>query len=806
MVESGRMRKQANRLRRTYPLVQTAGSVWRRGWSVRGWGASGFALRTPVRAGRRAAAAFLGARSAAGAFGVSGHDWRIAACLCLALNCVYLFTFSGVFRSIDELALFSVTESLVQSGRTEPLLVAFAPYHNPVGLFESGYPLLAVPLYWLAGQWQPVSNVHAVMLLNPWLTAATAGLLYVFARRLGYDGRASLAVGLAWGLASMAWPYTKSFLREPAVALLWTVAFLGTALFMDAPRWPAAVLSLAPAVLAVGVKAASVVAWPVLLGLMLWSLYRGRRISRAWLLALIVGSVGAAVAAGLILLALRGHDAANLLAGLLASPFDQSSLLAVYGLLLSPGKSVFVYSPVLLVAVAGWPSFYRRHPQLAVALVCLWVLLLFSLRISVWTGGLTWGPRFLLPLLPLSLLPALELLTRRTWALAVALVSAAFQATVALVDWSTPYQFLAGRYPGLDPDLAVGLDWSHLAESPAVLALRLWGRSGLDLLWLQAGLAGDVKLDAGLGLGLAAAIVIAGVALLLTWQDRRAGWALGVGLAVTLLAGLGLLWRGYWSLPDYPGLSAATARRLAGRVSTDGFSPALVVNVSPDFGTYGWLGLIKGAARRAWVSPAQTEPFDALLPDQAGARVYVVVDRPHIASHYPGDLLVSWMNGRAYRVGSDWIDGFELVGYAALSNTGRPVTARYTWPTGVALIEFAVPETVEVGGVLPLDLVLERVGASWSSGDRLFTNLVSEDGGLVFGQENELQYGHLAAAGWPTGIAARDRRGLWVPAEAPPGRYTLVVGFSNGQGYVPANLAHGETADYIALVDVVVSP
>ena len=734
------------------------------------------------------------------------HDGRIAAGLCLALICVYLFTFAGAFRSIDELALFSVTESLVQSGQTEPLLVAFAQYHNTVGLFEPGFPLLAAPLYWLAGQWQTVSNVHAVMLLNPCLTAATAGLLYLFGRRLGYDRRASLAVGLAWGLASMAWPYTKSFLREPAVALLWTLAFLGTTLFRDAPRWSAAALTLAPAVLAVAIKAASVVAWPVLLGLLLWSLYRARRISRAWLIALLVGSVGAAVTAGLILLALRGHDAASLLGGLLVSPFDQSSLGVVYGLLLSPGKSVFLYSPVLLVGVAGWPSFYRRHGPLAIGLVSLWVLLLFSLRISVWTGGLTWGPRFLLPLIPLSLLPALELLTRRTWARVLALASAAFQAAVAMLDWSTLYQYLADTYPGLNPDTGVGLDWAHWADSPAVLAVRLWRRSRLDLVWLHAGLAGEVKLDAGLGLGLAGAIAMAGALLLLIWQDRRGDWALGAGLVVTLFTGLGLLGRGYWSLPDYGALSADTARQLAGRVSTGGFSPALVVNVSPDFGTYGWLGLIKGPARRAWVSPAQTEAFDALLPDQASARVFVVVDRPHIASHYPGDRLVSWMNGRAYRVGSEWIDGFELVGYAALSNTGRAVAERYTWSMGVALVEFTAPETVPVGGVLPLDLVLERVGAHWSSSARLFTNLVSEDGGLVFGQENELQYGHLAAAGWPMGVVARDRRGLWVPAEAPPGRYTLVVGFSNGQGYVPAQLANGQTADYIELVNVVVSP
>ena len=67
------------------------------------------------------------------------RDAAIAAGLGLFLLAVYLSTFAGVLRSIDELALFAGTENLVQSGSLQPVLVRFAEYHNHVGPLEPGY-------------------------------------------------------------------------------------------------------------------------------------------------------------------------------------------------------------------------------------------------------------------------------------------------------------------------------------------------------------------------------------------------------------------------------------------------------------------------------------------------------------------------------------------------------------------------------------------------------------------------------------------------------------------------------------------
>jgi hypothetical protein len=85
------------------------------------------------------------------------------------------------------------------------------------------------------------------------------------------------------------------------------------------------------------------------------------------------------------------------------------------GLVLSPGKSLFLYSPWLLLAVPGTWLFWRRHGRDGALVVWLplLVVLLYSKKL-VWHGG-SWGPRYMLPVVPLLALAALPAIA---WCLA----------------------------------------------------------------------------------------------------------------------------------------------------------------------------------------------------------------------------------------------------------------------------------------------------------------------------------------------------------------------------------------------------
>jgi hypothetical protein len=88
----------------------------------------------------------------------------------------------------------------------------------------------------------------------------------------------------------------------------------------------------------------------------------------------------------------------------------ESLLWGLWGQLLSPGKSVFLYSPPLILALCGLPRFLRRQREVgwAIALTVGPVVLIYA-RYLFWSGDWGWGPRYLVFAVPVLLLPAAEL-------------------------------------------------------------------------------------------------------------------------------------------------------------------------------------------------------------------------------------------------------------------------------------------------------------------------------------------------------------------------------------------------------------
>jgi hypothetical protein len=74
---------------------------------------------------------------------------------------------------------------------------------------------------------------------------------------------------------------------------------------------------------------------------------------------------------------------------------------------LSPGKSIFLYSPPLILAVIGFRRFWRRYRYIVVAMVLtIFPSLYLHARMISWAGDYAWGPRYLTFALAVLLLPA----------------------------------------------------------------------------------------------------------------------------------------------------------------------------------------------------------------------------------------------------------------------------------------------------------------------------------------------------------------------------------------------------------------
>ena len=78
----------------------------------------------------------------------------------------------------------------------------------------------------------------------------------------------------------------------------------------------------------------------------------------------------------------------------------------LWGLLFSPGRGLLVYSPICLAGVVGFYLLIRKRPFLgSTLLLAVFFRVLFFAGFHDWHGGFGLGPRYLVPAIPVLLLP-----------------------------------------------------------------------------------------------------------------------------------------------------------------------------------------------------------------------------------------------------------------------------------------------------------------------------------------------------------------------------------------------------------------
>lgn len=373
---------------------------------------------------------------------VSSQDTIPARILPVALIEARTFTLDMFFRDVP-------------AGAPLPYWVQRAHGH-----YVSGYPLLpallALPIYFLpvrllgGGSWV-LLNVLAKLSASL-IAALSVVAVYLAAVRLERE-RVALAVALVYGLGTATWSISSQGLwaHGPA-ALFLAVAIAG---LLHADRHPALLeLTGVAAGLMLAARPATLFGAGALLALVL---HRDRRRGgRALVLC-------AATVAPFALYNLRTFGSleggyarmhADFRADGWAGTWQTPLAEGLAGVLLSPSRGLFVYSPVLLLALLGLARGLRGSRDRALfgalaAGVAGEVLLVA--KYSVWFGGASFGPRLLtevVPAMALWLAPAWAWLEarpgRRALAAALFAASVGVQAIGAFyypspraVDWNT---------------------------------------------------------------------------------------------------------------------------------------------------------------------------------------------------------------------------------------------------------------------------------------------------------------------------------------------------------------------------------
>jgi hypothetical protein len=321
-----------------------------------------------------------------------------------AFLAIYLLTAYGRLESYDAEIMFRVTESMLER-RSFVIRDEMFGANEPYSVYGLGLSLFAVPFH-VAGKIAGVDPRWAVSLLNSVITALAVACLYRFARDLGFGVRRALWLSAAFGLGSLAWPYSRTFFSEPAIGLLLLVA-AWSAWHVRRTPGPVAAGGLGLALgLAVLTRTDSVLVFPLFALYLAWPPHP--RWPASTLVAMAVPLVLVLGLAGWYHL-LRFDDPVSGATAQIGHSFDWrpgSLATATYGLLISSGKGLAFYSPIVLLALPAWPLFRRRAPLECLLFSGLFLerTILFSAW-SQWHGGICWGPRFLVPVLPFLILP-----------------------------------------------------------------------------------------------------------------------------------------------------------------------------------------------------------------------------------------------------------------------------------------------------------------------------------------------------------------------------------------------------------------
>ena len=332
-----------------------------------------------------------------------GADWLLRAAAPVALFFVVVVTHcTGVITSYDSIWSIPVARSLLREGNTDldeyPAQLAANGFYGTeligghyYSIFPIGPSLVALPVvYALDAAGVALADGKIERMTASIVVGLTAVLLYLLARRsLGVPG--SLLVALIFAFGTAAWSTaTRALWQHGPSMLMLTLGLWIVVLARDRPRLVQ--LAALPLAFSYVIRPTNAIAI-VIMSAVVWLEYR-----RYVLHYLLWGVVVAVPLVGFNWAVYHSLLSPYYLASRIghSGRFAEASL----GTLASPGRGLFVFSPILLLSLYGmWLTWRRGVLDRALSAIVLlhWIALS---SFPHWWGGHSFGPRLLSDVVP----------------------------------------------------------------------------------------------------------------------------------------------------------------------------------------------------------------------------------------------------------------------------------------------------------------------------------------------------------------------------------------------------------------------
>ena len=358
---------------------------------------------------------------------------RVALQVLALFTLIYLSTWAGHYTTGDGSYKIAWSEAMLG----HPVIMT--PVVNGVySKYGIGHSLLAVPPLAIAHVVQRITGVRCEPALYTLMFIVNGSFfLALVAYYLAhfYPVRAVWSTVLILGLATTWWPYTKIDFSEPLVL---TAVFLGFVLM----RFGYPMLGMAIAGFSMTIRSDSAV---IIAPMILWYLLANRSVQAGVKIAL---ALAPSICLVLFASYIRYHTLVD--HGYAGERFSNPFLVGLYGILFSSGKSIFLFSPPLLLGVWGWKRFAQRAETRSDARlflgICIAQILLFS-KWWDWSSDDSWGVRFVIPGVLLMCIPMVTVLQSRAFVIPVVFAGVAIQLLAVTVGGLRFVELLRSSHP-----------------------------------------------------------------------------------------------------------------------------------------------------------------------------------------------------------------------------------------------------------------------------------------------------------------------------------------------------------------------
>ncbi|MFA6897293.1 MAG: glycosyltransferase family 2 protein [Patescibacteria group bacterium] len=285
-----------------------------------------------------------------------------------------------------------------------------------------------------------IGNLKYLSLVPIFYSALSCGILYLIMEKLSVKRYAAIGATMLIASGSIIWPYANIGMEYQA--MFWILLLLLGLLHWEKDVGSPWLVGTAFAFLAIAKSYGVVFGLPILL--FIYAVLKAKGQLSQLRNAKFLGKLFLPVVALYSLTLVLNYAASGSVFGAYSLSHEFQIWTwweGFYGIFFSFGKSIFVYTPLFVIALACWPAFYRKHkPTSLFVLSSFALLLLITAPFSYWTDE-TWGVRKLVSITPLLLLPLALFLEKWRERRRIVQISA-----VALIVLSVYVQVLGASY------------------------------------------------------------------------------------------------------------------------------------------------------------------------------------------------------------------------------------------------------------------------------------------------------------------------------------------------------------------------